>query len=83
MFQPQTPGPVVQITLGAAISVVAFGALCLLLNGCGAASQALVECKLNALKVLPSDPMQATVLDAVDVIERVKACHAATDAGAQ
>ena len=34
-----------------------------------------MRCKLDALKVLPDDPMQATVYDAVDVIERLNACH--------
>ena len=43
----------------------------------------LVECQLAALKVLPDDPEQATVADARDVIQRVKACHeqAAVDSG--
>lgn len=82
MFAPESPGPVAQIAIGTAISLLAFGALCVFLNGCASMSPSLVQCKLEALKVLPEDPMQATVYDAVDVIERVKACHAgATDAG--
>jgi hypothetical protein len=82
MFASQTPGPAAQITLGTAISLVAFMALSLFLNGCSTMSSALVQCKLDALKVLPDDPMRATVYDAVDVIERVRACHNdAADAG--
>jgi hypothetical protein len=43
----------------------------------------VARCKLDALKVLPSDPRQATLGDAIDIIERVRACHrAAEDGGA-
>lgn len=50
-------------------------------HGCaGGQLSPLVRCKLEALKVLPEDPRNATVYDAVDVIERVRACHRA-DAG--
>lgn len=40
----------------------------------------LVQCKVDALKVLPDDPGQATVRDAIDVVRRVKACHDAEPA---
>lgn len=43
---------------------------------CSPAASARVQCELDALKILPSDPMQATVYDAVDVINRVRACRA-------
>jgi len=50
--------------------------------GCGSAvTPALVQCKLEALRVLPADPEQATVADARDLVSRIKACHAAPDAG--
>lgn len=55
---------------------------------CGArqseAQSALIRCRLDALKVLPEDPLAATVYDAIDVIERLKACKRkpAPDAGA-
>lgn len=39
------------------------------------ANSALVQCKLAALEVLPDDPGMVTIYDAVDVIERVKACR--------
>ncbi|HET8957338.1 MAG TPA: hypothetical protein VFM95_02660 [Microcella sp.] len=42
----------------------------------------LVRCQLEALKVLPDDPYLVTVMDAIDVVERVRACHAAHDGGA-
>ena len=41
----------------------------------GGALSPLVRCKLDALKVLPDDPMQATAYDAADLIGRLKACH--------
>jgi hypothetical protein len=58
-------------------------ALCLVSAlGCGSAvTPALVQCKLEALRVLPADPEQATVADARDLVARIKACHAAPDAG--
>ena len=58
------------MAVGVLVSFCVLGPLGL---ACG--NSALVQCKLDALKVLPDDPMQATVYDAVDVIERVKACH--------
>lgn len=50
----------------------------------GEAQSALIRCRLDALKVLPEDPLAATVYDAIDVIERLKACkrRPAPDAGA-
>lgn len=44
----------------------------------------LSRCKLDAIRVLPADPLQATVYDAIDVIERIRACHRAikNDGGA-
>ena len=61
-----------EIAAGLVIGLVVFG----LLTACmGGGLSPLVRCKLQALDVLPDDPMQATVYDAVDVIERLKACH--------
>lgn len=81
MLAPQTPGPAAQFAIGTAISLVAFGALCLCLNGC--VNSSTVECKLSALDALPKDPMMVTPYDAVDLINRVHACDrgAAADAG--
>lgn len=47
-------------------------------------SSALVRCQLDALKVLPEDVGMVTVYDAIDVWERVHACHRqhTADAGA-
>jgi hypothetical protein len=87
MFAPQIPSLARHITLGAAISLVVFGALALLLSGCGTAlSASLVECKLNALERLietvDGNPMNVTPYDGTELVERVKACHAkAADAG--
>jgi len=84
MFVPQVPSPVTQIGIGAALALLAFGALLLTLSGCGAAlTPQLVECKLNALKILPKDPMQVTFADGVDLVERLNACEAASDGGAR
>ncbi len=56
---------------------------CLLrLCACSAAPQLTqdVACRLNALRVLPEDPEQVTVYDAIDVVQRVRACKGG-DAG--
>lgn len=59
---------------GIAVSVlVGFGLLAPF--ACGSNITPLVRCKLEALRVLPDDPGMVTVYDAIDVIERVKACH--------
>ena len=52
-------------------------------SGCGQAAitPQLVQCKLDALRVLPEDPKQATVADAIDLIGRIKACHETPDGG--
>lgn len=83
MLAPQTPGPVAQIAIGAAISLVVFGALSVFLNGC--VNSSTVECKLSALNALPADPLMVTPHDAVDLINRVHACDrgAVADAGAR
>ena len=66
--------PVQQAALGVAISLaslaVAFGAC-----GVGSANlPAVIQCQLDALKVLPKDPAMATPYDAVDIIHRIRAC---------
>jgi len=40
----------------------------------------LVECKVAALRVLPVNPEQVTAADVVDLVGRLRACHAG-DAG--
>jgi hypothetical protein len=56
-------------------------------QACGSAQHpggvsAAIQCRLDALKVLPADPLNATVYDAVDVIQRIRACKRAhPDAG--
>lgn len=61
-----------EVAAGLVIGLVVFG----LLTACmGGGLSPLVRCKLDALAVLPDDPLQATAYDAVDVIERLKACH--------
>ena len=83
MYVPETPGPAYQIALGAAIGLITFGLL-LLTQGCGSSlTPQLVQCKLDALKILPDDPMHVTVFDAVDLVERIQACHAPADGGTQ
>lgn len=80
MAQPHSPHALIQIGLGALLGI---GAAVLPMScGAGGTLSPLMRCKLDALKVLPEDPMNATVYDAVDVIQRVRACHVeAGDAG--
>lgn len=53
--------------------------LFLALAACGPA--ALVQCRLDAVKVLPEDPGQITPYDLADVVKRLNACKAGGDAG--
>jgi hypothetical protein len=61
-------------------SVVGF---CLVrgLAGCGA--PALLQCRVEAVKMLPDDPMQLTFGDVADLTQRLHACKAQGDAGAR
>ncbi len=54
-------------------------------SGCGqaAVTPQSVQCQLAALRVLPEDPKQVTVQDAIDVVSRIKACRQPADAGTQ
>jgi len=51
--------------------------------GVGAACGApqLVECQLSAVKALPDDPGEITPYDTLGLIQRLKACRLAGDAG--
>jgi hypothetical protein len=71
-----------------AIATLAIAGAALIPWACGArqgeAVSAAIRCRLDALKVLPEDPLNATVYDAVDVIQRIRACKAAhPDAGTE
>jgi hypothetical protein len=59
----------------AAGTLIGLGLFAAFEAGCGSGLPPVVRCKLDAVRVLPDDPMQATVYDAVDVIERLRACH--------
>jgi hypothetical protein len=80
-LRPLAPGPhpILQMIAGA---IVAAALIALVKCASAGSLPAVVECKLSALKVLPSDPLNATVYDAVDVIQRIRACgHAHPDGG--
>lgn len=65
------PPPIVQI-----VAAFGVGLIALAVARCSATGQLtpVMACRLDALKVLPADPLNATVADAVDVIQRVRAC---------
>lgn len=67
-----------EIAAGLVIGLVVFGWLIACVGG---GVSPLVRCKLEALGVLPDDPGMVTIYDAIDVIERVKACHRVADGG--
>ena len=71
--------PLRDVAAGASLAFVLF----FLASGCVAAcgSTQLVECRISALKVLPEDPEQMTLLDLIDVKARIKACAVSGDAG--
>lgn len=63
------------MALGAVAGVALIGTLAT--PGCGAAlTPQLVECKLDALRVLPKDPKMVTPYDLEDLVNRVNACEA-------
>lgn len=81
--EPGRLSPRQQAVLGVAISLaslaVAFGA-------CGVGSSQrlplVIQCQIDALKILPKDPAMATPYDAVDIINRIKECkRLGADAG--
>lgn len=69
----QTTRIVSYFILGALVAIGAIAAP----GACtsGAQLERLVECKLDALKILPDDPEQISIGDARDIWQRVRACH--------
>lgn len=67
-----------EIAVGVVVGLAALG---LPVACMGGGLSPLARCKLEALRILPEDPLQATVYDAVDVIERLQACHRDGDGG--
>lgn len=63
--------PLRQILLGSVLCLVTLGPLVV---ACGGGLSPVVRCKLEALRVLPKDPLMVTIYDGVDVVERVNAC---------
>ena len=65
----------------ATVLVSAFVGLCLVrgLAGCGGE----LQCRVEAVRFLPDDPMQVTFGDTVDLVSRLHACKvpASGDAG--
>ena len=60
----------------------AFVALCVVRGLAGCGGPALLQCKLDAVKFLPDDPMQVTPYDVMDLVGRLHACkQAGSDAG--
>lgn len=60
--------------------------LAILLCGCGSGLRAAVQCRLDAVEqILPDDPKQITVVEAVKLGERIAVCKAQEqpDGGAQ
>jgi hypothetical protein len=54
----------------------------LVLEGTGCGSVTVAQCRVSAVRFLPDDPMQVTVFDTVDLVERLRACDAAPTADA-
>lgn len=71
--------------VGAAVGIGGWVLIAANASGCGqsAVTPQLVQCKLAALRVLPEDPKQVTIADAIDVVSRIKACTQPADAGSQ
>lgn len=57
------------------LKTVVIATALVVVTGCGAATKNLLECKLDSLKILPSDPERITIGDLKDVVSRVRACH--------
>lgn len=76
--------PLLQIALGCLIGIGAFAVPW----ACGASHREgelprIVQCKLDALRVLPDDVGRITVYDAIDIYDRVRACHRAPEPDAE
>ena len=72
--------PLQQIAVGCVLGMIALGVpmACTASGGL----TPFVRCQLDALEVLPKDVGQVTVMDAIDIYERVHRCRAeAGDAG--
>ena len=65
--------PLAQIGIGLVLGLAAFGVP--MACGAGGTLTPLMQCKLDALRVLPTDPLMVTVFDSVDMVERINACH--------
>lgn len=58
------------------LAVGAFVGLCLVRGVAGCGTPALLQCRLDAVRMLPEDPGQVTVYDVVDLTQRLHACKA-------
>lgn len=73
-LQPKDLTPLQQVVLGVAVSLAGLA----LAIACGTGTQSiplLVQCQLDALRVLPADPNMATKADAIDVAQRILSCR--------
>jgi hypothetical protein len=61
--------------------LVAFVFCAALALGCGAGTQALVQCKADAVRELPEDIGSVTPNDVIGLYARLRACHRTADAG--
>ncbi len=75
---PRQPRHLIPMAVGALVGIVA----AVVPWACGAGQRhddlpRAVQCRLDALKVLPEDIGRITVYDAIDIYERVRACDRA------
>lgn len=88
MHMPFVPRPSRELVVSVAIGTLLWALAALVFvcfAGC-AGSSALLQCKVDAVDALlesvNGDPMRVTPYDGVELVQRVKACHRAADAGA-
>lgn len=72
-MQAREQHPIAQIAVGLVIGFVGVGVPWACSGAQGLSP--VMACRLRSLDILPEDPMQATVYDAVDIIERLRACE--------
>lgn len=78
LSQPCPTYPLFEMMAGMLLCFAVVAGVC---AACGTASA--VTCRVDAVKLLPSDPERVTAGDVVDLVGRLKACEATGDAGAR
>lgn len=82
MARPTLSQPCPTYPLGDVLAGVALATFALVgLNAACGTTASTVQCKVAAVELLPTDPMQVTPYDVDSLVTRLRACDATGDAG--